>query len=148
MRRHGRSEQAEAEFDKELSLYREAIKKDPGDAEVHGFFAKALFDRRRSDEGLNELREALRIAPSSDPFGSVGSEFYSSGRVDQAIALYRNAVRLKPADARSHNDLGCYLLDFGEAEFALAEIREALRTRARESILPGQPRLGELALAI
>jgi tetratricopeptide (TPR) repeat protein len=117
LERQGKSDEAKVESDMEVSLYHEVIRRNPGDAEIHQNVAETLFDRGMWSDGLKELHEAFRIAPSSNPFGSIGSGFYSSGNVDRAIALYRETVRVKPADADAHNDLGYYLLDFGEVAY-------------------------------
>jgi tetratricopeptide (TPR) repeat protein len=134
LRRQGRPDEAKVESDREIALYREMIRKNPGDAEARQDFAEALFDQGMWNEGLKELREVIRIAPSSNPFGTVGSAFYSGGKVEQAIALYREAIRLKPADADAHNNLGYCLLDFGEVTTSLTEIREALRLEPKNPI--------------
>jgi tetratricopeptide (TPR) repeat protein len=129
LERRGKLDEAKSEYAREIALLREALRRNPGDAGAHQSLAVALFNRGMWDEACKEVREASRIAPSSNPFGSVGNWCYSSGKVDQAIALFREAVRLRPVDAEAHNNLGYYLLDFGEADMALLEIRQALRLK-------------------
>jgi Flp pilus assembly protein TadD len=67
------------------------------------------------------------MAPSSDPFHRLGESFYNAGKVTQAISLSREATEVLPGDANAHCSLGRGLLDFGETDSAVAEIREALR---------------------
>ena len=49
------------------------------------------------------------------------------GRTAEAIAQYRDAVRLKPDEAKARDNLGLLLADQGQTAEAIAEIREALR---------------------
>jgi tetratricopeptide (TPR) repeat protein len=47
--------------------------------------------------------------------------------VDEAIAAYREAIRLRPDDARAHTNLGNALRDQGKVDEAIAAYREAIR---------------------
>jgi Flp pilus assembly protein TadD len=47
--------------------------------------------------------------------------------VDEAIAAYRAAIRLRPEHSRSHNGLGGMLRAQGKLDEAIAEIKQAIR---------------------
>ena len=49
------------------------------------------------------------------------------GRCTEALAAYRQAVRLRPDSAEAHNDLGAVLYDVGERDAAVQEYQRALR---------------------
>ena len=49
------------------------------------------------------------------------------GGPENAIAPYREAVRLKPGDARAHGDLGRVLLEAGQLDEAIKHCSEAAR---------------------
>jgi Flp pilus assembly protein TadD len=51
------------------------------------------------------------------------------GRREEAVAEYRNCLRLMPDDAQCHTCLGVVLQDLGSVEEAIAEYREAIRLR-------------------
>jgi tetratricopeptide (TPR) repeat protein len=51
------------------------------------------------------------------------------GRLDQAIACGRTALRLQPDNAEAANNLGTVLLEQGQAEAAAEQFRAALRVR-------------------
>lgn len=106
LRQHGKPDQAKIESDKEISFHGEAIRRNPNDAQSHQDYAEALLDRGRWDDAVKEMREAIRIAPSSDPFGSIGWGLYREGKLYEAIGLYREAVRFKPTDASAHCTFG------------------------------------------
>ena len=76
------------------------------------------------DEALQRWREAFRLAPASAPYSRSAMDFYSRGKIGEAIALSRAAVRDSPTDAAARYNLGYYLLDSGEPDTALLEFRE------------------------
>ncbi|PYR96224.1 MAG: serine/threonine protein kinase, partial [Acidobacteria bacterium] len=49
------------------------------------------------------------------------------GKLDEAIAEHREALRINPQYAEAHNYLGNALLEQGNVDEAIAEHREALR---------------------
>ena len=51
------------------------------------------------------------------------------GKLDEAIAAYREAIRLKPDDAEAHYNLGIALSGQGKLDEAIAEYREAIRLK-------------------
>ena len=51
------------------------------------------------------------------------------GKLEEAIASYRQAVRLKPDYAEAYNNLGNALKDQGKLEEAIASYQQALRLK-------------------
>ncbi len=76
---------------------------------------------------------ALRTAPSGFAHASLGVALAQRGRLDAAIAHYRDALRIKPSLAIVHYNLANALADQGHAAQAVTHYREALRLR------PGDP---------
>src|SRR5262249_12038893 len=58
-----------------------------------------------------------------------GMVLRAQGRVVEAIAGYREALRLRPDHAEAHNNLGVALRQQGQLSEALACYREALRLK-------------------
>ncbi len=58
-------------------------------------------------------------------------------RPDEAIAAYRQAVRLVPDYDMAHNNLGAALLERGDADEAIAEYRLALSLNPSNRFAPG-----------
>ncbi len=56
-----------------------------------------------------------------------GTALFEQSKWDEAIAEYREALRLKPDDAVAHRNLGAALYGKGDLDGAIAEYREALR---------------------
>src|SRR5262249_19699430 len=72
--------------------------------------------------------EALRLEKdAAGAYCNLGIALRLKGRLDEAIAAYREALRLNKDDAEVHSNLGNALKDKGHLDEAIAEGREALR---------------------
>ncbi len=60
---------------------------------------------------------------------NLGEVFQNEGRLNEALAEYREAARLSPGYYLGHSNLGSLLDDMGRPEEALAEYRLALRLK-------------------
>ena len=58
---------------------------------------------------------------------SLGGVLREQGKLDEAVAEYREAIRLLPDYFSTHNDLGLALYLAGKRDEAIAEYREAIR---------------------
>jgi tetratricopeptide (TPR) repeat protein len=61
---------------------------------------------------------------------NLGTVFQNEGRLNEALAEYREAARLSPGYFRVHGNLGSLLDDMGRPEEALAEYHLALRLKS------------------
>jgi protein O-GlcNAc transferase len=59
-----------------------------------------------------------------------GNSLYEQGRMEDAIAAYREAVRLKPDYSEGYNNLGAALQAIGRMDEAISAYREAVRINA------------------
>ncbi len=60
---------------------------------------------------------------------NLGIALGNQGKLEEAIAAYREAIRLKPDYADAHNNLGIALGKQGKLEEAVAEFRTAIRLK-------------------
>jgi tetratricopeptide (TPR) repeat protein len=60
---------------------------------------------------------------------NLGVSLAEQGKLDEAIAHYSEALRIKPDYANAHNNLGAALADRGKPDEAIAHYSEALRIR-------------------
>ena len=70
---------------------------------------------------------ALPIFPQAH--SNLGNALSDTGRLDEAIAECREAIRLKKDFALAHYNLGGALMDKGQLDEAIAEYREAIRLK-------------------
>jgi Flp pilus assembly protein TadD len=65
----------------------------------------------------------------SDPHKGLGQALLGKGQLDEAIAEYREAVRLNERDPLAHYDLAVALCTKGDVGAAIAEYHEAIRLK-------------------
>ena len=72
-------------------------------------------------------------------------QYSEQGRRGEAIAEYREAVRLRPDSADAHNNLGSLLYDIGDTQAAVQEYDRALRLNP--DLAPARNNLGVALLS-
>ncbi len=60
-------------------------------------------------------------------YAGLGGKHYQAGRVGEATAAYREALRIRPDYPHAHNNLGAIFAEEGELEEAISHYRAALR---------------------
>ena len=81
----------------------------------------------------------------ADTLNNRGIELRRQGKVDQAIAVYREAIQINPDLAEAHFNLGNILFAQGDNEEAIAEYRQAIR--AKPDLAGAHFSLGNILLA-
>ncbi len=88
--------------------------------------AQALNDLGRSDEALDDAREALRLQPSLiDAVHERGVALYNLGRFGDAATAFTEVLGQLPDDAYAHHFLGLTLEQSGQAADAQAHFDRA-----------------------
>ncbi|MBV8761741.1 MAG: metallopeptidase family protein [Deltaproteobacteria bacterium] len=95
--------------------------------------AQALNDLGRSDEALERVDAALRIAPGrGDALHEKGVALFDLSRFADAKTVLQKALTIQPDDAYTHQMLGLTLEALGETAAADAELAKAV------SLAPGE----------
>src|SRR5204862_7063489 len=90
------------------------------DAERRVERAQELFEQRRWQEALEELRAATSINPyNSSWFFNIGLTLDEMERFEEAIEAYRNALEIEETDLHAMNHLGIDLHRVGNFDEAL-----------------------------
>jgi serine/threonine-protein kinase len=139
-RRHlwlGHSLKAQGKHDEAISEYRTAIKLKPDFAVAHNNLGAILCDQvldYRAAEAA--FRQAIRFDPDDDSARrNLGHALRHQGKVEEAIAEYRTAIKLKPDYAETHVTLGALLCDRVHAyPAAEAAFRQAIRLKPDHAI--------------
>jgi eukaryotic-like serine/threonine-protein kinase len=99
-----------------------AIELDPNSADVHAFYARGLWARRRIDEAIVHMKRAVDLDPLSPALHTdLGKILYSASQRDQAMEQYRKALELNPNYFGAHHHLANFYLAEGRYEEAIAE---------------------------
>ena len=107
------------------TLYRTTIARNPGCWMAEVNLGSILYTANRIPEAMNLFNQAMRIKPAVAHY-SLGNALVQS-RTSEAIAEYREALRIDPDYAEAHNNLGSVLLQTGRATEAIHEYEQALR---------------------
>jgi serine/threonine protein kinase/Flp pilus assembly protein TadD len=82
-------------------------------------------------EALPFAAVAVALRPgSAGAHVNLGNVLKATGRLDQAIAEHKEAIRIKSDYAEAHNNLGVALFDKGQLDEAIAECKEAIRIKS------------------
>ena len=102
----------------------------PGDFDALHLSGMLHLGRRNAAEALRYLSAALKSnAGSSDVMSNLGLALHASGRFEEAIASYRNALCLAPGHPEILYNLGNACLELGRLDEALAAYDSALAGR-------------------
>src|SRR5207244_4606207 len=83
------------DYETPLSLWQTSVDRRP-QGRTRAMLASELIEAGRHDEGLNQLREAIRDYPIAH--FALGTELYAAGKFDEAIA----ELRLLTTDSRKN----------------------------------------------
>ena len=70
---------------------------------------------------------ASRAPTSGAAYADLARALDAGGRRDEAVAAYRQALRLHPGLADAHNELGVMLAELGRIDEAILEFQDAVR---------------------
>jgi hypothetical protein len=88
-----------------VEQYQKAIALKPDAAVLHAYLGRAYMDLQRWDEAASEYQVSVGLEPSAGAFDGLASAKLMLGDVDEAILLFRQALRMKPRDARIRSNL-------------------------------------------
>ncbi len=108
-------------------LLLEAIDIAPDDADAQNALGLALTALEKYGDAELAFRRAIQLENRAEFYGGVGALRRRQNRLPEAIAAYREAVRLDSSLADAHYNLGNALRDDGCAEEALECFRRALK---------------------
>ncbi|MEZ0229644.1 MAG: tetratricopeptide repeat protein [Planctomycetota bacterium] len=77
------------------------------------------------DGAVESYRRSIALAPSSEAHTLLACALSQAGRVDEAIAECREAIRLDPELGNAWSDLGAYYIEKGEDDRAASYLVRA-----------------------
>jgi arylsulfatase A-like enzyme/tetratricopeptide (TPR) repeat protein len=105
----------------------EAARRAPGaDAGLRVQLGTYLFEAGRVREAIAELEAAAAPGDDLDALNALGLALARSGRASDALAAFDQALRLDPANATTHANIGALDLDAGRLADARSELERAL----------------------
>ncbi len=109
-----------------IAQHRQAVRKNPRDANAHALLGLALLRSGQLDDGVASLRRALELNPKVRGLNPVlAAALLELGRFEEAAAVYRTALRFED-DADLHQGLAESLSRLGRDDEAEAHARRAV----------------------
>ncbi|SHI64592.1 TPR repeat-containing protein [Mesonia phycicola] len=100
---------ANNEFEKAEAKYREAISKDPDNAELKYNLGTVYFNKEKNQESVSRLNQSAKIAESKSTkhksFHNQGNAFMKEEKYGEAVEAYKNALRNDPTDDETRYNL-------------------------------------------
>jgi Flp pilus assembly protein TadD len=125
----GKALLAEGALEDALPHLEQAVRLRPGDAVARELLAKVLFSLGRPEEALPHYAELAHLRPSPASHNNLGSALARSGRLAEAVAAYREALRLDPGFAEAHANLATTYLHLRDPAAAAVHADAARRLR-------------------
>ena len=108
--------------------YKRAVQLNPGDAQIHNWYAGYLMYVGRFEDGISEARWARDLDPLSLPVNNaLAGRLLAAGRYDEALEQVQKTLQLDPHFAPAHQTLGWAYLHSGNRAEAIREFQEALQ---------------------
>jgi tetratricopeptide (TPR) repeat protein len=129
---------ARGEVNAAIAGFREVLRERPESSRAIGTLGLALMRTGQRDEAQRSLERALALDPGAAIFhvglGNVASQ---RGRIREALAHFRDALRLQPSLRPAANNLA-WILATAE-DVRLRDPQTAIRIARDASLLPGSP---------
>lgn len=121
-----------AVWQSDVTLWSDAVLKNPHSAQSHMGLGGAYQDNKELDRAIREYQTAIRLKPEEyKPRGNLAQIYRQQGRYDEAVAEYRIVLRLVPGDAEAHYGLGRTYHLAGKLDRALQSYAASLAINPR-----------------
>ncbi len=124
--RAGNAAYGSGEFERALQLYRDAVTRNPGDAESWSNLGQVLVKLNRVDEAVPNFQRAIALNGERWAYHfNLARAQGLAGQWPQAVTEYREAQRLYPDDYAIAFNLGLALRKAGDEAAALEQFQKA-----------------------
>jgi tetratricopeptide (TPR) repeat protein len=111
-----------------MDLCREGLKFHPENGELHGRLGTLLYQTGQGDEAIKELEEAVKLRVDSTIYCNYAVTMLAKGEIEKAAKYFNMAIKLNPANAEAHFNLGNIFLSKQLSEKAADEYKMAVKT--------------------
>jgi len=118
-------------LERAIELYKEGLDKKPDDGGLHGGLGSLYLQLGLVDEAIKELEAAVKLKADSAIYGNLAMAMLDKGDGDMAMAHLNKAIKLDPANAEAHYNLGnCYFSQDLRAK-AVGEYAKAIKIKPK-----------------
>jgi type II protein arginine methyltransferase len=116
----GRMQEAEAAF-------RSVLQASPGQPDALHFLGLIAHQSGDAEVGAELIGKAIQVRPSAPMYCNLGIVLHAQGKLDAAIASYRQAIALSPNQSAPHYYLGVTLAACGDMAGAAQSYQRAIQ---------------------
>ncbi|KVQ57602.1 tetratricopeptide repeat protein [Burkholderia territorii] len=109
--------------------YEQLLAREPAHPDALHFLGLLTCQAGQPDEGIALMRRSIDAYPSAIYHNNLGNALRERGRLDDAIAQYREAVRRQPDYAEAHNNLGDALREARQPDASMQHCAQAIALR-------------------
>ena len=106
--------------------YRRVLVAQPNHADALHLLGVVAHQLGRHDLAVELIRQAIQQNGQPSYFFNLGKVFFSHGKLNEAVAAYRQAISVKPDFAEAHSNLGNALSEQSRFDEAVAAYRQAI----------------------
>ncbi|MBM40835.1 MAG: hypothetical protein CL483_02780 [Acidobacteria bacterium] len=118
--------QVQGRVDEAITLYRDALTRNPNNAVAHSNLGTAYAAAGQLDDAIASHRTALELAPNdAEGYFNLANALASKGELEEAATQFREALRVDATFVEAHVNLGNALVDLGRFDDATAEYQRA-----------------------
>ncbi len=119
--------------------FRQAIELNPNLSVARNWYAQHLSAMRRFDDAIVQADIARRLDPSTHAsLTHAAIPYFESGRVDEAMAMWRDVLEVEPDYWAAHQFMGRAYLVKGEYSKAIPHFEASIRNRGRDPLALAQ----------
>ena len=123
----GEADEQQADLDRKIEEYTQAIALDPQDADAYYNRGNAYAQRGDLDLAIADLDQAIALDPQdAEAYFSRALAYAQAGQFDQALLDLNKGIDINPRDATAHYLRGAVYAQLGEREEAISDLERAL----------------------
>ncbi len=95
----------DGKLDQAIPELEAALKYNPNHPEGHYHLGRALYEKRNYERAKEQYLETARLDPKAPVHSGLGAVYFRLGQTSEAIAQFKEALRLNPDDAEAAENL-------------------------------------------
>lgn len=116
-----------ADYEKALSYFEQAIKKNPCYAEAYFQTGYCNGQLGRYQQAIEDFKQAIRIKPDyAEAYNNLGVAYGRLGRYTEAGEAVKQAIRIKPDYAEAHHHMGWVYFKLGRYTESMESLKQAI----------------------
>ncbi len=114
-------------WDKALAQFNRAIELTPDYSDAYGQRGLLFYRGKNFEQAIKDYEKSIALKPNSKVYSNMGTIYFETGRIADAINAYKNAIKYDPRFVDARRNLGSAYAMSKQYDLALREYQEALK---------------------